>query len=103
MKRRDRVPPTEARTASELVERLFDITADDEVTARVGGTLIRGRPSRIDRDEAGIRVEICPYDGDDPQYRLSATRTPTGWCEPRAHRRLLDGEWNEYGRLTDLE
>ncbi|UPV74244.1 hypothetical protein M0R89_17110 [Halorussus limi] len=101
--RRDSGALFEARTPMKLVEDLFEITADDEVVARVGGTLIRGRPSRIDRDEAGIRVEICPYDGDDPQYRLSAVRTPNGWREPRVHRRPLDGEWEECGRLAELE
>lgn len=87
-----------------LVEDIHEIERGDEVAARlIDGTLVKGRPSRIDRDEAGVRIEVCPYRADDPQYRLRADRTPTGWRNPCIERRPMNGEWERYGRLVDLE
>lgn len=87
-----------------MIQDLYKISADTEVSLQVtDGTQIVGRPSRIDRDEAGIRIEVCPYDGDAPQYRVRANRTPTGWRNPCVERRPINGEWNQYGQLAGVE
>lgn len=86
-----------------LVTELYEITADTVVTFRVpDGQWVTGKPSRLDRDEAGIRLEICPYDGDAPQYRVRAMRTPAGWLDPYVERRYRDREWEHYGSLAAI-
>lgn len=87
-----------------LIRDLYELTAETEVRLRIDdGTRVVGRPSRIDRDEAGIRIEVCPYDGDAPQYRVRAGRTPTGWRDPRVDRRPMAEDWSRYGRLVKVE
>ncbi|MFB6235079.1 MAG: hypothetical protein ABEH81_11445 [Halopenitus sp.] len=91
-------------TSRTLIATLYAIDADSDVVVETGNAdRITGKPSRIERDEAGIRVELCPYDGNAPQYRVRADRTPLGWRDPLVERRRLHGDWNECGRLTDLE
>lgn len=91
---------TESR---QLIRDLYTVSADTEARLRVAdGTRIEGRPSRIERDEAGIRIEICPYDGDAPQYRIRADRIPLGWRPPCVQRRPIDGSWSRCGQLVRL-
>lgn len=90
--------------ARRLVADLYDLCGEADVCLHVDGdTRIRGKPSRLDRDQAGVRIEVCPYDGDAPQYRVRANRTPTGWLVPRVERRPLGGAWTECGRLVGVE
>ncbi|MFB6117476.1 hypothetical protein [Halosegnis sp.] len=84
---------------SAVVRGLYDLAAGETVRVRTEETTVVGRLSRIERDQAGVRVEVCPYDGDAPQYRVWAARTPTGWQSPRLERRPLGGEWVACGRL----
>lgn len=87
-----------------LVEDLYNIKQGDKVRARIiDGTVVTGVPSRIERDEAGIQIEVCPFDKDEPQYRIRAHRTPNGWRNPYVERRPIHDEWERYGRLVDLE
>lgn len=87
-----------------LIQDLYGITDGTEVALRIAdGTRVVGRPSRIDRDEAGIRIEVCPYNGDAPQYRVRTNRTPNGWRDPYVERRPMNGGWNRFGRLVELE
>jgi len=87
-----------------LIAMLYAIDAGSDVVVETrNADRIVGKPSRIERDEAGIRVELCPYDGNAPQYRVRADRTPLGWRDPLVERRPLDGDWNECGRLIDLD
>ena len=91
------------RVNRSLVRSLYAIDATGSVTVSVAdGPTVVGHPSRIDRDEAGVRVEVCPYDGDAPQYRVRAHRTPTGWRPPYVERRPLTEPWTRCGRLTDV-
>lgn len=90
-------------SSQSLIATLYAIDADSEVVVETEtGDRITGKPSRIERDEAGIRVELCPYDGNAPQYRVRADRTPLGWRDTLVEQRPLDGDWNECGHLTDL-
>lgn len=91
-------------TTRALVRTLYAVDADGDVALETAaGTRVVGRPSRVDRDEAGIRVEVCPFDGNAPQYRVRARRTPTGWLPPVVEQRLMHGDWRECGPLADLE
>lgn len=84
-----------------LISTLYAVDTDGEVAVEFAGDArITGVPSRIERDEAGIRIEVCPYDGNDPQYRVRADRTPLGWRQPVVERRPLYGGWDECGPLT---
>jgi hypothetical protein len=86
-----------------LARDLYDIEPGAEVWLRIeGGAGVVGRPSRIDRDEAGIRIELCPHSAEAPQYRLHAQRTPTGWRPPVVERRPLHGEWTRCGDLHEV-
>ncbi|MFB6268887.1 MAG: hypothetical protein ABEH83_03025 [Halobacterium sp.] len=88
----------------DLVERLYAVQPREDVAVEAAdGTRVEGRPSRIDRDEAGIRIEVCPGDRDAPQYRVRADRTPDGWRAPRVERRPIGGDWERVGRLTAVE
>ena len=86
-----------------LVRSLYAVDAAGPVAVSVAdGPTVVGHPSRIDRDEAGIRVEVCPYEGDAPQYRVRAHRTPAGWQPPYVERRSLTESWTRCGRLADV-
>lgn len=86
-----------------LISTLYAVDADSEVVVEVAADArITGVPSRVERDEAGIRIEVCPYDGNAPQYRVRADRTPLGWRQPVVERRPLHGDWDECGQLTDV-
>lgn len=85
-----------------LIRALYEIEPGVEVLVRVAdGSEVVGRPSRIERDEAGIRIELCPHDADAPQYRLRAQRTPDGWQSPVAECRPLEGSWTRCGALLE--
>lgn len=87
-----------------LVRSLYAVDTGDEVVLQTdAGTRIVGCPSRVDRDEAGIRLEVCPFDGNAPQYRVRAQRTPTGWRAPVVERRPMHGDWQGCGTLVDLQ
>lgn len=87
-----------------LVRSIYAVDVDDAVVLETDdGARIVGRPSRVDRDEAGIRIEVCPFDGDAPQYRVRAQRTPTGWQDPVVEARHLHGDWRECGSLSSLQ
>ena len=91
------------RARRSLVRSLCAVDPADPVAVSVAdGPTVVGHPSRIDRDEAGIRVEVCPDDGDAPQYRVRAHRTPTGWQPPYVERRSLTEPWTRCGRLADV-
>lgn len=88
----------------ELVDQLYDVRPREDLVVEVAdGTRVEGRPSRIDRDEGEVRIEVCPGDRDAPQYLVRADRTPRGWRAPRVECREMGGEWEVVGRLTDLE
>ncbi|WP_430505047.1 hypothetical protein [Haloparvum sp. PAK95] len=90
-------------SSQSLIATLYAIDVDSEVVVETeSGDRITGKPSRIERDEAGVRVELCPYDGNAPQYRVRADRTPLGWRAITVERRPLHGDWSECGRLADL-
>ncbi|MCD2200094.1 hypothetical protein LPA44_09305 [Halobacterium sp. KA-4] len=86
-----------------LVEQLYDVRPGDDVVVETDdGTRVAGRPSRIERDEAGVRIELCPGPRNAPQYRVRAVRTPGGWESPRVERRPMGGEWTDCGELAAL-
>lgn len=86
-----------------LVSTLYAVDTDGEIVVEVAADArITGVPSRVERDEAGIRIEVCPYDGNAPQYRVRAGRTPLGWRRPVVERRRLHGDWDVCGPLTDV-
>lgn len=88
----------------DLVEQLYAVQPrEDVVVETADGARVEGRPSRIDRDEAGIRIEVCPGERNAPQYRVRAERTPHGWRPPRVERRPIGEDWEQVGRLTGLE
>lgn len=87
-----------------LIEDLYGITEGATVVVRASdSSIIEGVPSRIERTQAGIRIELCPFDRNDPQYRVRATRTPTGWCDPSVERCPVGGEWERCGHLVCIE
>ena len=84
-----------------LIRALHDVSGATDVALELAsGERVVGRPSRIDRDQGGIRVEVCPFSGEAPQYRVRASRTPTGWLSPVVERRPPDGEWQRHGDLV---
>lgn len=87
-----------------LVEQLYDVRAGEDIAVETAdGKRIEGRPSRIDRDESGIRIEVCPADRNAPQYRVRADRTREGWRAPQVDRQPMGGNWEHCGRLADVE
>jgi hypothetical protein len=87
-----------------LVQQLYAVEPrEDVVVETADGTRVEGRPSRIERDQNGIRIEVCPGDRNAPQYRVRADRTPDGWRAPRVERRPIGEGWERVGRLTALQ
>ncbi|MFB6126194.1 MAG: hypothetical protein ABEJ79_02690 [Halolamina sp.] len=91
-------------TERPLIRTLFDVSEDVDLALELAdGDRVVGRPSRIDRDQAGIRIEVCPFSGEAPQYRVRANRTPTGWQTPVVERRPLGGDWTRQGALAGVK
>lgn len=88
-----------------LTDEVQSFEKGEEIACRViDGSLIQGQVLRVQRDQAGVHIEICPFDRSEPQYRIQILRTSTGWRKPYLERRgINDEDWNRYAEVVDFE
>lgn len=86
-----------------LSESIVGLGENERVTCRcIDGRKVTGTTTEIERDQAGVRIEVAQNNEETPAFRIRLNRSPTDWFTPYVERREETG-WEQYGQLVNLE
>jgi hypothetical protein len=86
-----------------LIEDIQSLGENEHLTCRcMDGRRVAGTTEGVERDQAGVRIELCETEGEVPTYRIHLDRSTTDWNPPYVERRE-GAKWVRYGELVNLE